>query len=396
MEKPAKEKIENEKVGFYINRKPFVGRRNWEEQISLFTPAYCKHENGNYYWQEFAYYEVSPKMALQLTEATQQLHGLCLKAVDHIISNERSISRLCIPDKFAKLVVNSWKRNDFSLYGRFDLSLDSEGIPKLLEYNADTPTSVVETATLQKDWRSQAFPGTSQCNQLREMLIARWKDLKISSKETLYFGCIKDTEDDTTTTLYLRDTAKEAGINTKHIYLEDIGWDGVNFVDLDNKVMKHMFKLYPWEWFWKDHFGDHLVSEPMQMIEPAWKILLSNKAILPILWEMFPNHPNLLPSFFSVEPAEKLQNGYVSKPFFSREGANLTVVVKEGTLLKKEGSYGTEGLIYQEFCPLPLLSGKYVCMGTWIVGDKPAGLSFREDDSYVTNNLSQFVPHLIA
>ena len=115
--------------------------------------------------------------------------------------------------------------------------------------------------------------------------------------------------------------------------------------------MKNVFKLYPWEWIVEDEFGKNIlldVNRPF-WIEPAWKMLLSNKAILPILWELYPDHPNLLPAYF--EPGKL--TSFVRKPILGREGANIRME-KEGTLLQSsEGVYGKEGYVFQElfYCP---------------------------------------------
>ena len=54
---------------------------------------------------------------------------------------------------------------------------------------------------------------------------------------------------------------------------------------------------------------------------------LSNKGILPLLWEMFPDHPNLLPAYFEDDPESgKLGDSFARKPLYSREGANVALV----------------------------------------------------------------------
>ncbi len=126
-------------------------------------------------------------------------------------------------------------------------------------------------------------------------------------------------------------------------------------------------------------------------IEPAWKMILSNKAILPILWELYPDHPNLLPPYFE---AGKL-NSYVKKPILSREGANINMV-KDGEILQaSQGEYGKEGFIFQELFTLPNYDGNYPVIGSWTIGQELAGMGIREPKSLITDNQSRFVPHLI-
>jgi glutathionylspermidine synthase len=118
-------------------------------------------------------------------------------------------------------------------------------------------------------------------------------------------------------------------------------------------------------------------------------MLLSNKAILPVLWEMFPGHPNLLPASF--EPG-RFATDYVKKPLYSREGANVSINAR-GESIEAPGEYGEEGFIWQAYHPLPRFGANHCVIGSWIVGSEPAGIGIREDDSPITRNTSRFVPH---
>ena len=134
-------------------------------------------------------------------------------------------------------------------------------------------------------------------------------------------------------------------------------------------------KLYPWEWLIADEFGAASAAATMRVIEPAWKMLLSNKGLLPILWELNPGHPNLLPASFD---RFRISGDYVQKPLYSREGANVAVY-RGGEVLREDGSYGDEGWVYQAYAPIPRFGDSYVTIGSWIVGDEPAGIGMRED-----------------
>src|SRR6185503_7095567 len=166
-------------------------------------------------------------------------------------------------------------------------------------------------------------------------------------------------------------------------------WDGKRFVDESDQPIQALFKLYPWEWMVREEFGQYLIANTMRVIEPPWKMLLSNKAILPVLWEMFPDHPNLLAASF--EPG-RFATDYVKKPLYSREGANVTIA-RAGATLAADGDYGAEGFVWQADHPLPRFDGNYTVIGSWVVGDAPAGIGLREDDSPITRNSSRFVPH---
>jgi glutathionylspermidine synthase len=210
---------------------------------------------------------------------------MCLELVARAIYDESYLRRLKIPEAFWPLISESWQRNEASLYGR----LEGEG-------------------------RHLHLAGTTENSE------------------------------DAGTLAYLEDTARQAGLATTLLDIEDIGWrDDGSFVDLDERAIEFAFKLYPWEWMFQDAFGAQLIKAPTRWIEPPWKAILSNKGILPLLWESFPGHPNLLPAFFEDDPnAARLGASFVRKPIYSREGANIALISEGVTVLEQKGPYGAE------------------------------------------------------
>jgi len=260
---------------------------------------------------------------------------------------------------------------------------------------------VFETAVFQWLWLEQAIErnvvpeDADQYNSLHEQLVAGWKTIGRGRK--LHLAGSVDNAEDAGTIAYLEDCARQAGLATKVMAMEAIGRrpNGV-FVDLEDEPIELMFKLYPWEWMMREQFGTGLGGAPTQWVEPPWKAILSNKGILPLLWAMFPRHPNLLPAYFDDdESASTLGKSYVRKPLYSREGANVALVV-DGTVLDSDtGPYGGEGFVRQMIAPLPDFNGNYAVVGSWFAGGKPCGLSVREDASPITKNTSRFLPHAI-
>ena len=185
--------------------------------------------------------------------------------------------------------------------------------------------------------------------------MAKWKELKDYLTGRLYFAAAEDPQaEDLMTTTYLRDTATEAGLRTAALLMKDIGWDAAahTFVDLEGAPIKSIFKLYPWEWLAHEAFGPMLLEtyRNVQWIEPIWKMLWSNKALLAVLWELYPNHPNLLPAYLDG-PRDLTR--YVKKPKLGREGANITLV--GDTTIDRPGDYGEEGFVWQALAPVPTL-----------------------------------------
>ena len=358
--------------------------------------------DGERYWDERAYYAFSLDEIEQKIEApTGEIDAMCLELVGRAIRNEDYLKRLKIPETFWSLIAESWERDEPSLYGRLDLSFDGSGPAKLLEYNADTPTSIFESAVFQWTWLEQAMErriipnAADQYNSIHERLIATWNEL--GRGRHLHLTGTTGSEEDLGTLAYLEDTAIQAGLTTTIIDIEDIGWrDEGGFVDLTGRDIELVFKLYPYEWMFRDAFGVRLKDAPTRWIEPPWKAVLSNKGILPLLWEMFPGHPNLLPAYFEDDPrACELGASYVRKPLYSREGANVELVSNGVPFAEQQGPYGAEGFVRQALAPLQSFSQQFAILGSWLVGHTPCGLSIREDSSPITGNNSRFLPHAI-
>lgn len=361
-------------------------RADWRRRAEEIGFAFAEIE-GEVYWDETACYRFGAEEIDALEEATGELEQLCLRAVDLIISH-RAYDRLRIPPAAVPLIEASWRNGHRNMYGRFDLRYDGQGPPKLLEYNADTPTALFEASVVQWEWLETLFPEADQYNSIHEKLIEAWGRFGLRAP-MLHFACARDSAEDWNTTEYLRDTATQAGLRTAFLHMDEIGWDGRQFLDLDHNRIQALFKLYPWEWMMQEEFAQHLPHAGVQVIEPAWKMLLSTKAILPILWEMFPEHPNLLPAFF-----ERGRTGgpEIEKPILGREGANISVEGAGGAL-STDGPYGAEGFVYQAYQELPRFGGRYPVLGSWVVASQPCGMGIREDDGPITRNTSRFVPH---
>lgn len=359
---------------------------------------------GEKYWDESAYYQFTLKQIEQdIEDPTQELQQMCLQLVDRVVGSEYWLEKFCIPKSQWELVRDSWLERAPSLYSRLDLVYNGQSPAKLLENNADTPTSLYETGFWQWLWLEQQvnrgvlLRQADQFNSLQERLVKRFAQIKYQGgANTLYFSCCQDTEEDRGTVQYLEDCAQEAGIDTAFIYIEDIGLsDDGCFTDLEDQHIQWMFKLYPWEFMFAEEYGEHLATSATQWLEPAWKSILSNKAMLPLLWQMYPGHPNLLPAYFADDKCPDDFQSYVKKPIFSREGANISIVEQGHIKEQSPGPYGEEGFIYQAYKPLPKFAENYTLIGSWLVGDEAAGISVREDSSLITQDLSRYMPHII-
>ena len=348
------------------------------------------------YWNESAYYEFTPEQIAEFIDATEELYQMCLTAVQFVIDHDL-FDRLRIPRDLIPLILRSWENEEPSIYGRFDLAYDGVNPPKMLEFNGDTPGTLYESAEVQRMWFEEINFRAGQFNLLNEKILAHWENLLgYFGDEIVHFTSV-DSREDILTVAYLRGLAAHAGLDTKYIGVEDIGWDEKNeeFVGLDDETILNIFKMYPWEWLIQEKFGMSIVKDRAESrwIEPAWKVILSSKGILSVLWKLFPDHKYLLPAYFDNPHG---MTNYVEKPLFSREGANVSIFRNGIKTESVEGEYGEEGFIYQELFEIPNFDGNYPVIGSWIVGHESAGIGIRENNLVITNNCCKFVPHLIA
>ncbi|MGW2489652.1 glutathionylspermidine synthase family protein [Streptomyces sp. NPDC001606] len=393
-----------------MERRTTTPRPGWQQTVEEQGLVYplTRHPDGSLrpYWDESAYYVFSLPEVEALEDTVGELHRMCLAAADHLVTGDR-LADLGITDpRVAAAVAESWTRRAElpSLYGRFDLRYDGTGPAKLLEYNADTPTSLVEAASPQWFWMEDRFPGADQWNSLHERLVDAWRAQAplLPPGSPLHFAhsAADELGEDLMTVAYLKETAEQAGLDTDWLPMEEIGWDTLSgrFVDNRLRFIRALFKLYPWEWLTTDAFGGHVLDTldngggtgSTLWIEPAWKMLLSNKALLAVLWELFPGHPNLLPAYLDGPRDLAGTHGYVAKPLLGREGEGVTVHPPGAEPVVRD-----EPSCYQQLAPLPAFDGNHVVLGAWTVRGEPAGLGIRESTGLITDEYARFLPHVI-
>lgn len=384
-------------------RMPCQPRKGWQQLASEFG-FHFHTMYGEPYWDESAYYQFSlQQIENDIEDPTAELHQMCLAIVDEVVRSEQLLEQFCIPAQHWDLVRDSWHNRDPSLYSRLDLVYSGKGPAKLLENNADTPTSLYESGFWQWLWLEQqvnagVLPRNSdQFNSLQEKLVYRFKEISGHyGIAQMHFACCKDTTEDRGTVQYLQDCAKEAGLKADFVFVEDIGIaDTGVFTDLSDSPITGCFKLYPWEFMLNEEFGDLLTGANVNWIEPSWKSILSNKALMVLLWARFPGHPNLLPAYFANDTSATTTGKWIKKPIFSREGANISLIDNGHEAHLSPGPYGEEGYIVQAYSALPVFDGNHTLIGSWLVDDMPAGISVREDNTAITQDLSRYLPHII-
>jgi glutathionylspermidine synthase len=375
-----------------MHRVAMIPRPDWQHAVASVGLTFHTTDDGAPYWDESACYVFAPAEIDEIEKATYALNDLCLNAVEAIVQHDLW-DRFQIQEPFVEFLRQSWADDEITIVGRFDLAYDGVHPPNLLEYNADTPTALLEAAVVQWYWLQDTAPDHDQFNSLHEKLIEAWKRVKEEVGAPVTFTSVEGHIEDFMTVTYLRDVAQQAGLTTQYLPMTGIGWHAARgrFVDRQERPLGCVFKLYPWEWMMREEFGKHVARANTRWLEPAWKVLLSNKALLPLLWELYPDHPNLLRA--SRDP---LPGRCVRKPARGREGANIAILEDGRPILTTEGHYADEPMIYQQFFATPDFSGNTIVLGSWLVNGYACGLGIREDDRLITSNTSRFVPHMIA
>ncbi|WP_139453475.1 glutathionylspermidine synthase family protein [Campylobacter armoricus] len=341
-------------------------------------------------------------------EAVNELYDMFVTAAQEVIDNNR-FDELGIPFNLVDAIKMSWENDvHWHLYGRFDLAGGLDGKPiKLIEFNADTPTSLFESAILQ--WailKQNNLDESSQFNNIYEALKDNFKRLitleeDVSEFEKYYegwkilFSSIAGSDEDTITTKLLAHIAREAGFESEFSYIDEVEFspDGI----FKNEInFEYFFKLIPWESIAIEE-GElaMLLTQIMQnqkaiILNPAYTLLFQSKGIMKVLWELYPNHPLLLET--SDEPL--IGKKCVKKPVFGREGANVSIIEANGDVsFKTNGDYQNNRFVYQEFTEFNQDENDYYQAGVFFAYEG-CGLGFRKG-GLVLDNYSKFVGHII-
>ena len=341
-------------------------------------------------------------------EAANELYDMFAQAGQYVIDNNL-FHELNIPFNLVELIKNSWENDvHWHLYGRFDFAGGVDGKPiKLLEFNADTPTSLYETAIIQ--WamlKANGMDEAKQFNTVFEALKENFKRLVVLGGDTddfaqyydgwkILFSSIRGSIEDENTTRLLQIAANEAGFYTDFAYVDEVGFNGKEGIFKGDENFEFWFKLIPWENIAIEEGDlalllDEIIKEQRAIVlNPAYTLLFQSKAFMKVLWDLFPNHPLLLETSFTPLNGKK----QVEKRAFGREGANTIIYDNDMSVLAKvDGEYGNFKAIYQEYVELPKdAKGESYQAGVFFAYEG-CGLGFRRG-GLIMENFSKFVGH---
>lgn len=366
-------------------------------------------DNSSYVADEIV--EITPQEADAFYEATNELYDMFCEAGDYVIENDL-FHEINIPFNLVEVIKESWENDvHWHLYSRFDLAGGVDGKPiKLIEFNADTPTSLFETAIIQ--WamlKKNGLDEASQFNNLYEALVNNFKriitlDNDVEKFEEYYsklgwkilFSSISTSNEDINTTKLLQHIAQEAGFNTDFEFIEDVQFndDGIYKED---ELFEFWFKLIPWEDIAIEESElalilTEIIKEKKSIIfNPAYTLMFQSKGFMKILWDLYPNHPLLLETSF--EPLENKKQ--VEKKCFGREGANTKIINEDGSIDEEtSGDYEGHKSIFQEYVELPTDSNGVTYQAGVFFAFEACGLGFRRGEK-ILNNMSKFVGHIV-
>jgi len=347
-------------------------------------------ENKQVTWKEDTAYVLSRSEVLKLSQTASELAQIYHQAAGHIVKN-KLWPLMGLQEHETGLITSSWERGEWSLHGRFDFLFDAEGVPKLLEYNAETALSLVETAVIQRNWLTEAMSEFDQFNDLEELLLQAWRESGFEHVHCVWRPRHAEVEG---TVRYMAGLLRKAGIRVTLMALHRMGWDARQraFVDHDGVPVSHCYKLYPWEWMLREPFAKHVEASRCSFIEPPWRLLLGSKGILCVISELFGDHPAVVACHTTPE---KIGSSFVSKPLFGHEGHNVTIHRDGTTVESLGGEYGDEAKVFQAFVEGQRCDGHLPQFGVWMVRDKPAAICIRETSGSIITANSAFIPHAI-
>ncbi|RUM64962.1 MAG: glutathionylspermidine synthase [Sulfurimonas sp.] len=354
---------------------------------------------------------VSDAEAMAYYNAANELYDMYVEAAEYVIENDLFFE-LGIPFNLIESIKKSWENDvHWHIYGRFDFAGGIDGQPiKLIEFNADTPTGLYESAVLQ--WallKHNHMDEARQFNTIYEAIQENFKRLITLTEDTalfderydgwkILFSSVEGSDEEEMTTKLLRQIATDAGFNTAFEFLQHVHFNDEGIFDSDDNAYEYWFKLYPWEDIGTDEpelavtLTSIMNNQKAIILNPAYTLLFQSKGIMCILKQLFPDSPYLLPTSF--EPLEGIKQ--VEKRVFGREGANTKIIEADGNVsYSTEGPYENYKALYQEFVDFPAdTQGNKYQAGVFFAYEA-CGLGFRRGGD-VLDNMSKFVGHVLT
>ncbi|MDU2939764.1 MAG: bifunctional glutathionylspermidine amidase/synthase [Enterobacteriaceae bacterium] len=392
----------------------------WLDEQDPLQRAYVQ-ANGHVINRDPAqYFTITDTAEQELIKATNELHLMYLHATDKVMKDDNLLALFDIPKILWPRLRLSWQRRRHDMItGRMDFCLDEHGL-KVYEYNADSASCHTEAGRILERWTELGYKGNgyNPGEDLLNELIGAWKHSH--ARPFVHIMQDNDVEEDYHAQ-FMQQALEKAGFESKILRgLDELRWDKAGqLIDGDGRLVNCVWKTWAWETAIEQvrevsdteyaavpirtghpahevRLIDVLLRPEVLVFEPLWTVIPGNKAILPILWSLFPHHRYLLDTDFVVND-ELVQTGYAVKPIAGRCGSNIDLVSHQEELLDKtSGKFSDQKNIYQQLWCLPNVAGKYIQVCTFTVGGSYGGTCLRGDDSLVIKKESDIEPLIVV
>ena len=400
------------------NKGQFDGK--WLDEKDPLQNAYVQ-ANGQVINQDpYHYYTITESAEQELIKATNELHLMYLHATDKVLKDDNLLALFDIPKILWPRLRLSWqRRRHHMITGRMDFCMDERGV-KVYEYNADSASCHTEAGLILERWAEQGYKGNgfNPAEGLINELAGAWKHSR--ARPFVHIMQDKDIEENYHAQ-FMEQALHQAGFETRILRgLDELGWDAAGqLIDGEGRLVNCVWKTWAWETAFDQirevsdrefaavpirtghpqnevRLIDVLLRPEVLVFEPLWTVIPGNKAILPILWSLFPHHRYLLDTDFTVND-ELVKTGYAVKPIAGRCGSNIDLVsYHEEVLDKTSGKFAEQKNIYQQLWCLPKVDGKYIQVCTFTVGGNYGGTCLRGDESLVIKKESDIEPLIVV
>ncbi|HBT6232061.1 glutathionylspermidine synthase [Klebsiella quasipneumoniae] len=394
-------------------------RGKWLNEKDPLQKAYVA-ANGHFINQDpYQYFTISESAEQELIKATNELHLMYLHATDKVMKDDNLLALFDIPKILWPRLRLSWqRRRHHMITGRMDFCMDERGL-KVYEYNADSASCHTEGGLILEQWLKQGYYGTGHnpAEGLLDELAGAWKHSR--ARPFVHIMQDKDLEENYHAK-FIQRSLTQAGFESKILFgLDELRWDAAGqLIDAEGRLVNCVWKTWAWETAIEqvrevsaDEYAavpirtghlqnevrliDVLLRPEVLVFEPLWTVIPGNKAILPVLWSLFPHHRYLLDTDFVVND-ELAKTGYAVKPISGRCGNNIDLIGPQDEVLDQtSGQFVDRKNIYQQLWCLPKVDGKYIQVCTFTVGGNYGGTCLRGDSSLVVKKESDIEPLIV-
>lgn len=371
--------------------------------------------NGEIYrtWDESSAYIITRNEVDTILDKAVNIVNMGREAVDFLLDGEWGTLGLPIPVfEYAR---NSFDDQEIELFTRYDFAYLGNGQIKLVNIEADAPSLLVETAEAQRKWLWDKFAQkakqhkVTQLNSIPEMTKSAFGQLYKMSPEGNFH--ILDSEStrgkEWFASSYIKNLAEKAGWDIGRVRLKDLSWDNQQkrWEDHAENKINGVYKQLPWDMLFDHMLMREIVAHSQNLeriFEPAWKTILSSRAIMPALHELYPRSALISPA--SLSRSKKLGEDIVAAPMLRSASRNEVGTLK-GRRFTAWGEdikdfRNQKSMIYRKL-EIPKRfkdsngGGQFTYLSIFTVAGNIAGLGIQETKLPLLGQHSTFKPHIV-